>query len=205
MQLNKNWIRQQRDQRAWSQEHLAEASGLGLRTIQRIESAGIASPESARALASAFNVPLQQFVVEKKPQKVQGRLSRVTIVIALLASSLTATHLTRTAIAEQIELAIGVSIDGTALIQQSVVAGEGKDTALDFGNEIRTVITPESIEIAGKQKLALSMNIFEVNSSGDQTLIESPEFLFEEDSSFEINIHGTPSGKSYRFVVRPQS
>ncbi len=45
-----------RQERAWSQEELADASGLHLRTIQRIEKSGNASLQSNKSLASAFDL-----------------------------------------------------------------------------------------------------------------------------------------------------
>ncbi len=56
MRVDPKKIRAERERRAWSQEHLATVSGLGLRTIQRIEKTGAASFESARGLASVFEV-----------------------------------------------------------------------------------------------------------------------------------------------------
>src|SRR5262245_24301573 len=56
MKVDSSYVRAQREQRAWSQEHLAEVTGLGLRTIQRIEKTGTASYESARSLAAVFEV-----------------------------------------------------------------------------------------------------------------------------------------------------
>jgi transcriptional regulator with XRE-family HTH domain len=56
MRVDPKRIRAERERRAWSQEHLATVSGLGLRTIQRIEKTGAASFESARALAAVFEV-----------------------------------------------------------------------------------------------------------------------------------------------------
>ena len=49
-------IKRWREERHWSQEHLAELAGVGLRTIQRIENGKKASQESALALAAAFGV-----------------------------------------------------------------------------------------------------------------------------------------------------
>lgn len=46
----------------WSQDHLAQVSGLGLRTIQRIETRGSASQESIKALASVFEVKPEDLV-----------------------------------------------------------------------------------------------------------------------------------------------
>ena len=53
-----------RKQRGWSQEKLAAISGLGARTIQRIEKEGKASLESTLALASAFEVTPQQLALK---------------------------------------------------------------------------------------------------------------------------------------------
>jgi ribosome-binding protein aMBF1 (putative translation factor) len=56
MQVDTQLIRSEREQRAWSQSHLADVSDLGLRTIQRIEATGHASYESASAIAAAFSL-----------------------------------------------------------------------------------------------------------------------------------------------------
>jgi transcriptional regulator with XRE-family HTH domain len=49
-------LRRLRDDRHWSQEHLAELAGVGVRTVQRIENGEKASNESLMALAAAFNI-----------------------------------------------------------------------------------------------------------------------------------------------------
>lgn len=56
MQLDKQILVSERQQRAWSQSQLAEACGLSLRTVQRIEKTGKASLESTKALASVFSL-----------------------------------------------------------------------------------------------------------------------------------------------------
>ncbi len=43
----------------WSQAELADASGLNLRTVQRIETTAVASLRSKRALATALEVDIQ--------------------------------------------------------------------------------------------------------------------------------------------------
>lgn len=50
-----------RNEKAWSQDQLAEISGLSLRTIQRIEKSGNASLESKKAIASAFGIKASGF------------------------------------------------------------------------------------------------------------------------------------------------
>jgi transcriptional regulator with XRE-family HTH domain len=64
MQINASLLKQERNKRAWSQEHLAEVTGLGLRTIQRIESSGLASNESVAAIATVFEMTVADFIRE---------------------------------------------------------------------------------------------------------------------------------------------
>jgi transcriptional regulator with XRE-family HTH domain len=49
-------IQKLRLQRGWSQEQLAELSGLSVRTIQRLERGQTASVESLKALGAAFEI-----------------------------------------------------------------------------------------------------------------------------------------------------
>ena len=51
-------VRKLRLQRGWSQEQLAEMSGLSVRTIQRIERGKKAGLESLKSLAAVFDVEL---------------------------------------------------------------------------------------------------------------------------------------------------
>lgn len=53
---NKNKFRSRRLARAWSQEQLAELSGLSVRTVQRIENGDQPSLETLSALAAVFEV-----------------------------------------------------------------------------------------------------------------------------------------------------
>ena len=56
MKINVDLVLSARKQKSWSQEELAIASGLNLRTIQRIESEASASLQSKKALASALDL-----------------------------------------------------------------------------------------------------------------------------------------------------
>ena len=49
-------IQKLRLQRGWSQEQLADLSGLSVRTIQRLERGQTASVESLKALGAAFEM-----------------------------------------------------------------------------------------------------------------------------------------------------
>jgi len=56
MTINSKFVRERRAKSNWSQEDLAAASGLSLRTIQRVENDGAAALETRKALAAAFDL-----------------------------------------------------------------------------------------------------------------------------------------------------
>lgn len=72
MKLNAERIRTLREQRAWSQEHLATVAGLSARTLQRIEGGSAASPETCLALATALEVPLSLIAGVQPPADVSA-------------------------------------------------------------------------------------------------------------------------------------
>ena len=58
MRINVDVVLEARKQKSWSQEELAIASGLNLRTIQRIQGEASASLQSKKALASALDLDI---------------------------------------------------------------------------------------------------------------------------------------------------
>jgi transcriptional regulator with XRE-family HTH domain len=56
MTISSQYVRELRQKANWSQEDLAAASGLSLRTIQRVENDGAAAFETRKALAAAFGL-----------------------------------------------------------------------------------------------------------------------------------------------------
>jgi transcriptional regulator with XRE-family HTH domain len=57
-------VRKLRLQRGWSQELLAEFSGLSIRTIQRIERGNKPGLESLKSLAAVFEIDISQLQME---------------------------------------------------------------------------------------------------------------------------------------------
>ncbi|WP_085315330.1 2TM domain-containing protein [Derxia lacustris] len=57
-------VQKLRLQHGWSQQQLAELSGLSVRTIQRIERGQPASMETLKSLASVFEIDFSQFTSE---------------------------------------------------------------------------------------------------------------------------------------------
>ena len=67
MRVNAELLRSLREERSWSQEELAIAAGLNLRTIQRIEKEASASLQSKKALAAALEVSIHDLDHEEVP------------------------------------------------------------------------------------------------------------------------------------------
>jgi transcriptional regulator with XRE-family HTH domain len=67
MQINTRLVIALRKKRSWSQEELATACGLNLRTIQRIESDGVASLQSRKSLAAAFDMEIDELDIKVEP------------------------------------------------------------------------------------------------------------------------------------------
>ena len=76
--INRTLILALRKQRSWSQDELAVSSGLNLRTVQRIERSGVASLQSRKALAAAFNIDVSDldFQEESVKTKYEYRIVR---------------------------------------------------------------------------------------------------------------------------------
>ena len=60
-------VRALRESRGWSQEHLANAAGIGLRTVQRLESQGNASRETLLCVAAALETDIASLLHIDQP------------------------------------------------------------------------------------------------------------------------------------------
>jgi transcriptional regulator with XRE-family HTH domain len=67
MKISPSTVRRLRTERGWSQEQLAIAAGLSLRTVQRVEADGTASLGTAAGLAATFGVRILQLQDEPRP------------------------------------------------------------------------------------------------------------------------------------------
>lgn len=64
-------IKRLREAKSWSQQHLADASGLSLRTVQRMEADGAASAESRLAVAAALGVTVHDLLAPGEKDSVE--------------------------------------------------------------------------------------------------------------------------------------
>ena len=115
MKVDSSFVRRQRERRAWSQEHLAEVTGLGLRTIQRIETTGAASYESVRSLAAVLGVDVAALRVEAPipaPSRRGVPLRPLLGVFAALVTGGALLFATRS-FADQVLVDVGVRLNST--------------------------------------------------------------------------------------------
>ncbi len=69
MKINAELIVKLRKQRSWSQDELAIAAGLNLRTVQRVEKHASASLQSKKALAAALAIDTRDLDSEEVQMK----------------------------------------------------------------------------------------------------------------------------------------
>ena len=79
MRVNAELVADLRKKCAWSQDELATAAGLNLRTVQRIENVGTASLQSAKALAAALEIELED--LKHGPEKTMSKFEYKTVVL----------------------------------------------------------------------------------------------------------------------------
>ncbi|MEP4485109.1 MAG: helix-turn-helix transcriptional regulator [Halioglobus sp.] len=115
-------IRKLRQQRQWSQEQLAQMSGLGLRTVQRIEAGNRASLESLRSLAAVFECEVetleQQIVLIDKESAQWQKAPRW--IRAMFIGSNTVTFRRQDAVVFE----IGLMVCAVALLLVGLVVGD---------------------------------------------------------------------------------
>ena len=179
MKIDSSYIRAQRARRAWSQEHLAEVTGLGLRTIQRIEKTGAASYESARSLAAVFEIDVADLRVAPpvvvEPRRVSLSMRQVLGVVGALVTGGALLVTTSTFAADKVLMDLSVAVDSKTDEDQSlstkVVVDDGalvpEVNDLKLG-DLRFSIVPR---VQTPDRILLEVSIYE--RRGDQEFVVS--------------------------------
>ena len=63
MDVNASKIKELRTSNGWTQQHLADACAISLRTVQRVERYGNASQETVASLAAVFELQQAELIV----------------------------------------------------------------------------------------------------------------------------------------------
>jgi len=209
MKVDVALIKAQREQRAWSQEHLAEVTGLGLRTIQRIEKTGTASYESARSLAAVFGVEVADLRDRREPvggPRISVPLRPALGVLAALAAG-GALFLASNSFADQVLIDVGVALNtttpGSTAIETSewftqVVVDDGTVVPELRLKELRFSIVPKLLP---NNRILLEIKIFE--QQGDaEVLVAAPRHVTADGQEVKV-VTGTDA-RSFRFSITPR-
>ncbi|NVJ71403.1 MAG: helix-turn-helix transcriptional regulator [Alphaproteobacteria bacterium] len=93
MDVNANTIRDMRRSRGWTQQHLADACEISLRTVQRVEKDGSAAHETVQGLCAVFSVSPEVLLADQPDSRGElttGRMigSRLIMVATAMAGGL---------------------------------------------------------------------------------------------------------------------
>jgi transcriptional regulator with XRE-family HTH domain len=186
MQVEAQLIRKERLKRAWSQEQLAQVSGLGIRTVQRIESGGNASLETIKALSAVLEIPVESLLADvSAPLASPPFPSRPSLFKpwrAFAAGCLT-TLITmgsfvsmQGVMAEEIAMDFAFSMNDEELANSRVKTDAGTETVVRIDNGIRIHFTPS---ITDKGDILIDMKIYQDGKDGEPQPLAMPKLLTE--------------------------
>jgi len=197
MQINKTFLRQEREKRAWSQSHLAEVADLSMRTVQRIEHSGVASMESAKALAAALDVELAVLtahsgLTEHSEQVIPltSRRYRTWGGIGVLLAGLAALGWWSTAAAEQVMVNLSIETPGGQRSNMQLLNKIGEQGEVKLDNQLRVLISSSR----QGEFLLLGTEIYDF-VEGEYRLISSPSILVEDQKPASIYIASANGGQ----------
>lgn len=198
----------ERRRRAWSQQHLATAAGLSLRTVQRIESDGRSSYESAQALAACFEIPVAEIMVsEISPPEQPKRISVSRVVfsalVAALLAGLTFVSIQRVA-AQQVLLDVGITRSQGATenrYNSQMLLDNGEEIELPLEGVFNVVLAPT---VLADGEVVLSIKLYEYRDNAYQ-LIGEPRLVTSDGTAAEIAVSaGADTARSYRIAITPR-
>ena len=193
MKVDPTYIKAQRVRRAWSQEHLAEVSGLGLRTIQRIEKTGAASYESARSLAAVFEMDVAELRVAEpavvEPRRISVSLRPVLGVVGALVTGGALLITTQSFAADQVLMDVSVAIDSSTdeartlarqvVVEDGTLVPEVNDLKL---GDLRFSIVPR---VQTPDRVMLEVSIYE-RRGGEEVVVSQPRLIALSGEATEI-------------------
>jgi transcriptional regulator with XRE-family HTH domain len=207
VRIDSSYVREQRERRAWSQEHLAEVTGLGLRTIQRIEKTGTASYESARSLAAVFGVEvadLRAAEVSAAAKKIGVSLRPLLGVLVAFAAG-GALLVATTSFADQVQMDISVAVDSSdesralqtrVLVDDGVAVPDVHDVRL---GDLRFSVMPR---VRDGGMVLLEVGIFEKRGS-EEVVLGQPRLLAVSGEAAAVDIT-VRDGRTLRLSITAQ-
>ncbi len=210
MRINVRTIVTEREKRAWSQQHLATVSGLALRTIQRVESKGRGSYETAKAIASCLEIPVAELRNDEPSSRaffagIGTRRKVGSAITAMLLAAATVLSI-QGVIAEQILLDVGVTTEGVdndsvRHVKTQMLLEDGKASNLPMEGPFYLVVVPTVLDDG---KVILAVNFSELQDDKYELLGE-PRVITPNGEEVEIVIAaGEGEQRRYKIAITPQ-
>jgi len=217
VQINSQLVVAEREKRAWSQQHLAEVAGLALRTIQRIETGGVGSYESVKAIASCLEVPLTALrangehqtvtILRSQTAKVAGSIVGASLLVGVAAI------FWGSVFAQQVLVDVGVTREEDVVgeanevrkdvrnIQTQFVVDSGQEMGSPLEGEFNLVIAPT---ILHDGRVLLSVKFYEHREHGFE-LVGEPRVITPNGEEVELVFPLDEDDKGiYRVTIKPQ-
>lgn len=201
MQINVDVVKTARLKRAWSQEQLAGAAGLGVRTIQRIEANGVASNETIKCLAAVFECSAIDLIREVPPSAIKRLWSR-PLAFGAAASALLVAITLFAVRAHAGEVMLDVILDGNEPNPKvfKLITEEGQKAEARVDGRVRIVLTP-TLEKSGR--ILLTAEIYGYDGK-EYRLVSTPKVLTGDGVDAKLEI-GMGDGKHLQVNVKPKS
>ena len=209
MRINARTIVSEREKRAWSQQHLATVTGLALRTVQRVESKGRGSYETAQAIASCLEIPVAD--LRNDEPSARGLFARIGT-RKKVGSAIAATLLAGTAVfsiqgvlAENVLLDVGITTfngdDHVTHVMTQMLLEDGEESDLPMEGPFYLVIGPTVLEDG---KVILAVKFSELQDDRYELLGE-PRVITPSGEEVEIVIKaGEGEQRRYTIAITPQ-
>lgn len=198
LKIDSEFIKAERRRRGWSQEQLAVAAGLGIRTIQRIESGSVASGESAKCLAAVFEVPFSRLLIEK-PKALSLRRRLWAAGAAVCAAVGSSVFLMSRANATDVGMAIKLCTSTADESRMNLVVTNGGETEIKLERKIRLLLRP-TIQKDGT--IFLSAEVYGWDGSGF-TLVGNPSLLMRQGEETRLKLP-LLNGQSAHISINPE-
>jgi transcriptional regulator with XRE-family HTH domain len=195
MQLNPQKIRTERERRGWSQEHLASLAGLSPRTIQRVEASGIASNETATALAAVFEVDLNALKPAARAKSSWRRA--LTAAVACGALVTVGALISTEARAAQLLMDVGLTVGDQAQRPSQIITKDGKAAEIQIDGAWRVSVLPT---LRRDGTIGLGLQLFQYDGK-DYVLVAHPRLVTSDNTDAEVRLGDTPD-RMLRIVIR---
>jgi transcriptional regulator with XRE-family HTH domain len=194
MQIDPARIRDERERRAWSQEHLAEVAGLSLRTVQRVEGGGSGSFETVKALAAVLETDVATL---RAPEAKKARARWIAIAASLLIGVCGAFY-AQSARADQVMLDVQLDFNGQPAAKSQLITAEGKDAEIRLERQMRVFIAPVILKDGS---VMLSIRVDEFGKS-DWVRVAEPKLQAYDNDEATISVT-SEGGNVFRIGIRP--